>query len=121
MRRPKVCRHARMLLMQLRAATIAALIVLTGLLGTAAPAQASPPRFDHSCSPNEAGNLRYTPSGRAAVCAYLGSGGYRWVRTGAVDPVVRAKGQRCSGVYSVARTRQGKAVMCSMGRWIYGP
>ncbi|MYR05769.1 hypothetical protein GTV32_05345 [Gordonia sp. SID5947] len=100
-------------------ATMAAAGALVAVVPGAA--DASTPAIGHRCGASEAGNLRYTVKKQPTVCAYLGSGGYKWVRTAAVDPTVRTPGSACSGQYPVARTPRGKAVMCSGGRWVVGP
>lgn len=107
--------------MRLRATLIAGAVVIGGMTGVAAEAHASKPGIGNYCTKSEVNNIRRTESGRWTVCANLGRGGNQWVATAAVDPVVRAPGQRCTARYPVARTPRGKAVMCVQGRWTYGP
>ncbi|HQV18488.1 hypothetical protein [Gordonia sp. (in: high G+C Gram-positive bacteria)] len=108
--------------MRIRAILIAGTIAVGGLTGVAAEAHASKPRIGNYCTKSEVSNIQRTENGHWTVCVYMGSGGgYKWVATAKVDPVVRKLGQRCTGKYPVARTPRGKAVMCVQGKWTYGP
>ncbi|GAB19995.1 hypothetical protein GOEFS_105_00060 [Gordonia effusa NBRC 100432] len=104
------------------ATLFASTAIAAGLL-TAVPvtADASTPRIGSKCSGAEANNYRHTKAGTPTVCAHLGSGAYKWVRVAKADPVRRSAGQPCTGKYSVAVTRKGKALVCASGRWRTSP
>lgn len=100
---------------------IGAVALATSAIGTAAlgtgEAHATTPVIGKFCSYAEKSNLRHTASGTPTVCANVGNR-YAWVRSGRVDPKVRVPGSHCTGGYPVARTPQGKAVLCADGRWV---
>ena len=99
-------------------AGVGALIVASPV----ADASASTPQIGTHCTRAEASDYRYQRDGTPTVCVYMGaSGGYQWTRVARTDPVTRELGQPCSGEYPVAKTRQGKAIMCVQGRWMVGP
>ncbi len=100
---------------------VVAAIAVAGLMGIAGEAHATKPAVWAHCSESEAGDLRYTDSGRSVACIYHSRRETLWTPTAEVDPVVREKGQYCTNAYPVARNRRGKALMCVQGEWSYGP
>ncbi|MFW0794536.1 hypothetical protein AAFP30_12040 [Gordonia sp. CPCC 205515] len=108
--------------MKTRFGTAIAAVAAAGAFLTIAPAaaHASTPVIGKHCSPAESGNLRYTSGHQSTLCVYVGhSGGYKWVRTVKVDPKVRHAGTPCSGkTFRLARSPQGKGLMCDRGRWV---
>lgn len=109
--------------MKTRIAAGLATVAAAGALTVLAPASAhAAPVIGANCSKAQANDLRYTARHTPTVCAWMGAhGGFKWVRTAHVDPTVRKLGTACNNRYPVARTPRGKAVVCSGGRWVYGP
>jgi hypothetical protein len=107
---------------KLHVAAIAVIAALGGMTGIGIDAHASTPGIGNYCTKDEVDDLRHTQNGWPTVCTYMGGGGgYLWVETAGVDPVVRVPGQSCDDRYPVAATQQGKAIMCFQGQWTYGP
>lgn len=96
-------------------------IAATAALGTMTPAGAhAAPTIGTGCSSAQVNDFRYTSGHQPTVCANVGNR-FAWVRTGNAAPGVHNPGTACNGAYAVARTPQGKAVMCAAGHWTYGP
>ncbi|MFW0784851.1 hypothetical protein AAFP35_10035 [Gordonia sp. CPCC 206044] len=109
--------------MKTRIAAGFATLAVAGALISVSPATAdAAPVIGTACSNKQANDLRYTARHQPTVCAWMGAhGGHKWVRTARVDPKVRKLGSPCNNKYPVAKTPRGKAVVCSGGRWVYGP